>query len=423
MGLRERERDPGLPERAGEVRLRPPEPAELLELVHAVLQRPGTPALARATWEYARWKPGVSITSTYRLVFEDGAEELVVAKRYVDGKERTLRFHPRNEELLAELSPRLRPHALLAERSLALWVPPADRVLRGLPALLDRRKLGHFLTRSGVLPAGLLKKRRTEFALLRYKPERRAVYRLDLRLRSEQERQRSLAARVLPPAQAARLVEARRALAEAGAELAPAVLATNQRQGYLLEPWLALTSSAPDSFAHAREAGAVLARLHALPAPQGLRAVADGLPGDLDALFAVDERLARAPRPAAHPAPGRVVFCHGDFHPDQVARGNDGRWLLLDLDLLGAGDPAFDLGCWIADAIVESQRPDLEAASAALLEGYRSAGGQPPERARLAAFTAAELACRAGSTIRRLEREAVEKARFALEAARALPAG
>jgi aminoglycoside phosphotransferase (APT) family kinase protein len=158
--------------------------------------------------------------------------------------------------------------------------------------------------------------------------------------------------------------------------------------------------------------------MHALVVPPDLRAVSAGLPPDLDELLAVDATLVRLPRARPHPAPERRVFCHGDFHPDQVAKRADGHWILMDLDLLGAGDPAFDLACWIADWIVEHERADLEAAAAPLLDGYRAEGGTPPPSARLAAFTAAELVCRAGSTLRRLERGAVAKARFALEAAR-----
>ena len=418
MGLRERERDPGLPELAGQAHLRPPGVEEVIELANLHLKRPDAPALAGGRWDYARWKPGVSITSVYTVRFADGAEEPVVAKRYVDGKERTLTFRPRNEEHLEDLCVRLKPRALLAERALSLWVPPADRVLRGLPVLLDRRKLGSLVTRSGIAPSGAVKKRRTEYTLLRYKPERRAVYRLDLRLRGEDRARLALAARALPPAESERVVEARTALETAGGrELAPSIAGTNLRQGFLLEPWLELEAFAPDTFVHAREAGALLARLHALVVPADLRAVSSGFSPDLDELFAVDAALARLPRARPHPAPERLAFCHGDFHPDQVVRRADGRWILMDLDLLGAGDPAFDLGCWAADWIVEHERADLEAASSLLLDGYRSAGGAPPSPARLAAFTAAELVCRAGSTLRRLEKGAVEKACFALEAA------
>ena len=92
----------------------------------------------------------------------------------------------------------------------------------------------------------------------------------------------------------------------------------------------------------------------------------------------------------------------------------------MDLDCLAAGDPALDLADWIADWLVEQERADLDSAGAELLDGYRTGGGNAPERARLAAWVAAELVDRAASSIRRLEKGAVEKARFALQSAAAL---
>jgi len=421
MALRAYDRDPALPALAGEAHLCPPSVEELCALVTQHLLQPGAPAVSGARWDYARWKPGVSITSVFTLTFADGGEEPVVAKRYVDGKDRSLTFRPRNEPNLDELAVRLKPRALLAERALSLWIPPADRVLRGLPVLLDRKKLGHLLPRLGIVPAGLVKKRKTEFTLLRFKPERRAVYRVDLRLRSEEQKRMALAARVLPPPEAARVVAARELLAQAGgAELALPLAGANLRQGFLLEPWLELEGLADDTFAHAREAGAWLARLHALRAPAGLRRLPTGLPGDLDQLFSVDAALARLPRAPAHPAPQARGFCHGDFHPDQVLRRKDGRWLLMDLDCLAAGDPAADLANWIADWIVAHERVSFDEPAAPLLAGYRASGATPPERAHLVAHVAAELVNRAGATLRRLEQGAIAKAGFALRASREL---
>jgi hypothetical protein len=295
-------------------------------------------------------------------------------------------------------------------------------VLRGLPVLLDRKKLGNLVTRSGISPPGTVKRRKTGYTLLRYKPERRAVYRLDLRLRGEGKPKLALAARALAPAEAARVIAARSALEGAGGkELAPPLAAANLRQGFLLEPWLPLTSFGGGDFGHARAAGECLARLHALRPPSELRDVPLGLPDDLDELFAVDAALARLPRAAPHPAARARVFCHGDFHPDQVARRDDGRWLLMDLDCLAGGDPASDLAHWIADWIVEHERVDREAAATDLLTAYRAAGGTVPEGAHLWAHVAAELVNRAGSALRRLEKDAVAIAGFALRAAQQLP--
>ena len=64
----------------------------------------------------------------------------------------------------------------------------------------------------------------------------------------------------------------------------------------------------------------------------------------------------------------------------------------------------------------EEQRIELDPPAAPLLDGYRSTGATPPERAHLRAHVAAELVNRAGATLRRLEQGAIAKARFALQA-------
>ncbi len=55
--------------------------------------------------------------------------------------------------------------------------------------------------------------------------------------------------------------------------------------------------------------------------------------------------------------PGTAVLCHGDFHLGQLVRrpGPHGRWLLIDVDDLGLGDPAWDLArpaAWYAAGLL-----------------------------------------------------------------------
>jgi streptomycin 6-kinase len=96
----------------------------------------------------------------------------------------------------------------------------------------------------------------------------------------------------------------------------------------------------------------LLARLVAVPAPEGLRHLADVAAG----------MLAQAPRAAAalaDPAEQRLVrtcasavvevsgepgdrLLHWDLHPDNVLAGDREPWLAIDPESL-AGDPAFDL--------------------------------------------------------------------------------
>ncbi len=114
------------------------------------------------------------------------------------------------------------------------------------------------------------------------------------------------------------------------------------------------------------EAGALLARLHTTPLaalsgaplpPSGAPArILATLPGTLRALprtplTAALERVLAATATVA--ATGRAL-CHGDFHLGQLVR-TGGAWHLIDVDDLGAGDPAWDLArpaAWYAAGLL-----------------------------------------------------------------------
>ncbi|MFJ3538561.1 phosphotransferase [Streptomyces sp. NPDC090109] len=121
------------------------------------------------------------------------------------------------------------------------------------------------------------------------------------------------------------------------------------------------------------EAARLLALLHRTPFPPG---GADGLPemrAPLKAALAVDRMRRAAPD---HPAAATVLaawrtvpagradvprlLCHGDFHLGQLVRlahapSGPPSWRLIDVDDLGAGDPAWDLArpaAWFAAGIL-----------------------------------------------------------------------
>lgn len=137
------------------------------------------------------------------------------------------------------------------------------------------------------------------------------------------------------------------------------------------------------------ESGALLARLHRLPVPRlhahGGRARlaraaarAAELPpgGATDVLRSLALQLLREwPEPAAS---DRLV--HGDWHLGQLCRRpGTTQLLLLDLDDLGLGAPAWDLGRpagFFAAGLVD------DTDWYALLTGYRNAGGYMPEPGR-----------------------------------------
>ncbi|MGO4444378.1 phosphotransferase family protein [Mycobacterium sp. 2YAF39] len=147
--------------------------------------------------------------------------------------------------------------------------------------------------------------------------------------------------------------------------------------------WLRVETVVPQpEFLPWAEAGGLLARLHheELPErmpvhgwPQRLRRAVGALRGP----SAATVRRAAEALPAEvwrADSPGRpATLVHGDFHLGQLGR-RDGAspWLLIDVDDLGVGDPAWDLarpaGFWAAGLI-----PDAD--WAAFVEAYRDADG------------------------------------------------
>ncbi|NEB78745.1 aminoglycoside phosphotransferase family protein, partial [Streptomyces sp. SID14478] len=139
-------------------------------------------------------------------------------------------------------------------------------------------------------------------------------------------------------------------------------------------------------------AAALLARLHATPTGQ-LPPALPPMRGPVKAARALSRLHTSAPdHPATEPvtrawstlppwaraeAPydHARALCHGDLHLGQlVRRPGTGNWLLIDVDDLGIGDPAWDLArpaAWFACGLLP---PDDWAR---FLGAYRQAGGAP----------------------------------------------
>ena len=379
--------------------------------------------IASARPTYVRYKPGTNSLVAYRLIV---AGEVVVAyaKAYRRGD---------GDKLLKALERRtpgtvLGPgRIVLEEHAVVVSFFPNDRRLKSLERLADEASRARLLR--NVLPdvpeAAVLR-------MLRYKPERRYVARLEHDEEPLAVLKWYTGSGFRTASRGASAFQSREALR------VPRCLGRSRWHRVLASAWLPgrplneLIAGKTDAKESVATAGAALAALHRQQ-PEGLdrltpaaetealHATAAGIVSP--ALAERARRLAEALAARLADAPGAVVPTHGDFYAEQVLSDGDTA-ALIDFDRSTWGDPAADLGNFIAH--LERSRlcgelapPDVEALSEALLSGYRT-GGLEPAADRVALYTAAGLLQLAPHPFRNRESDWSERTAALLDRADAL---
>lgn len=340
------------------------------------------PALAGATLTlvYIRYKRGTNCIATYQIT-QGERTSYAYAKAYAPTEAEKVQ---KSMERMTVKSAWGVGRLCFADVGVTVTFFPNDDKLRSLHKVLEMKS-------KVALGA-------TALTLLRYKPERRAVFRA-----------------TLPSGEAVlRLYESRGfrqvaavATALEGATLGvkvPHLVAINPARQSLALEWLAgeplapMIPNAEVPLSLYTKIGAMLATLHAaaipaamplapLNAETGAGLVADVMPdlaARVDALSAVATAITAA-------APTVPTLIHGDFYADQILVNGDAL-ALVDLDRMGAGDPRTDVALFCAHLEREVVRGTLTATrsaamQSAFLTGY--AGEQSP--AALTAFIALAL--------------------------------
>ena len=396
--------DAELPARMGEPGLCAPSEQNVLAICREHLSMPDA---AQAICTHARWKRGTSLATSWSVQSSLGSTAQIVLKRYALQKAALLAMR---EQLPGQV--------VLADQGFAAWRFPTDRELPGLARLFDMHRTTRLLHRLMFLDPWVARWSSSNVETLRYKPENRAVLRLDLDVRFGNKdglrSRRLVGARALRVSDALRNLELRAFLEHAaGHGPWPRLLGGQARTGLVFEQWLSGTVGARDDFRHAFEAGGLLRDLHTRSLPGPLRKLSHE-PRVVSDLFDGDGTARSLAGRIPAPRRSRNGWIHGDVHPDQLLMSSeDGRARLLDLDNLNVGDPHRDLACWIADQLSQTPNLSLEDAANALLAGY----GYPIDTGTLRENVAFELSVLAAGALRRLEPRAQERANSLLERA------
>jgi hypothetical protein len=341
---------------------------------------------------HTRYSPGKACANSFQLSLEDGTSRLA-----------TVTFGER--EWLSSVSARRAGVAFLDdERACLVELYPADFEMPGLAPASDPAQVAPVLAGLGSEWADA---RSLRIDLLRYVPHRRCVLQYEI---ATPDGPRRLIGKVYAePGRAADVGRKLEALRDQAAAVAPALACVHEGWNLALMEWLPgepmkrllrNTGSLEDARDAVSRAARALAALHTVRLDgdkmrsvagearharrRGARIglVAPALGEQLDALL---ERLDPLVRDLTWKTPS---FIHASYKPAQVLLNGDTA-RIVDYDGSGPGDPAVDVGTFLAQLRKEAllaHRDDLRALSGTFLQQYTSCAGVAGlvERARVA---------------------------------------
>ncbi len=327
---------------------------------------------------YVRYKPATSCLVAY--VLRSGGMEIPCYAQCHDIRRRSKatgavrrRIHP---SVLGE------GVVVDEDRAMAVHIFPNDHEIRAM-RIFDPERLGQRLRR---IMGGREEFREGTLHILRYKPERRVVARVDLR-----ERARGVL-RLYPESAFEEARSRAWAFVGRGVLRVPRVVGDSHRYCSIVHEWIdgeALGRMLRDS-ATLELTGRALAELHAQRPPLHAMLTPEDTCRLLEgsAIGAVTLAPTLTPRVRAlcdrlcgaimdHPWQSRAI--HGDFSDDQVIC-SDGSCAIVDYDRACWGDPLLDLGSFGASLIARRVRGEIDSglahgALSAVARAYHARSG------------------------------------------------
>jgi len=378
----------------------------------AALLPPGATVDGCRPW-YVRYKPQTNAIAVHELQVAGIAAPLLVhGKCYTDENFAAARDKAANSHWS---DPTLgQPHVAVPEHRMLLFGFPNDQVLAGVRFAANPKRIQRVLyAHVPEFPADTwrISDSRLTIAPVRFKPEKRAVLRVDTRVRHRLNGTKHplrVYLRINGKGEGAATATLMQRLHD-GFASHPAVR-TPRVLAYLAESQVTIVADVggealPLDLAGARLAGEALAALHAMPAAGvPVRTVTDIMSDVADTVRTVaalapeladtaGDLLATLRQRATRDAEATPLLVHGDYHPGQLLL-RDEYAVLLDFDRSHLGDPAADLGNYAAHVIYRSVTGDAgdpQPLVDAVQEAYAVVFGEAVHPRRMAFWTAVGL--------------------------------